>query len=84
MFSKPPSFFYIEWEKVNGSVLGLVSKILRIQHLTIQPEEVNHDGEIVDRQSDSAQSENRHLWWENRAYMRDEHHDENVGQNQSI
>jgi hypothetical protein len=35
MFSNPPSFIYIEQEKVDGSVLGLVRKILGIQHLTI-------------------------------------------------
>jgi hypothetical protein len=34
------SITYIEREKVNGSVLGLVRKILGIQHLTIWPEEV--------------------------------------------
>jgi hypothetical protein len=37
----------------------------------------------VDRQSGSAQSENKHLLRENRAYAGDEHHDEYMGQNQS-
>jgi hypothetical protein len=43
--------------------------------------DVNHDRESMDCQSDSAQSENRHLYRENRAYVGDEYHDENVGQN---
>jgi hypothetical protein len=38
--SKPPSITYIEREKVDGLVLGLVRKILVIQHLTMRPEEV--------------------------------------------
>jgi hypothetical protein len=45
---------------------------------------VNHDGESVDRQSDLGQGENRHLWWENHAYARDEHHDESMGRHQSV
>jgi hypothetical protein len=35
----PPSFIYIEREKVDGFVLGLVRKLLEIQHLTMRPEE---------------------------------------------
>jgi hypothetical protein len=37
MFSNLPSFIYIEQEKVDDSMLGLVRKILGIQHLTIRP-----------------------------------------------
>jgi hypothetical protein len=40
LISTPPSITYIEQEKVDGSVLGLVRKNLGIQHLTIRPEQV--------------------------------------------
>jgi hypothetical protein len=38
----------------------------------------------MDHQSDSTQSEDRHLKQESHAYAGDEHHDESVGQHQSI
>jgi hypothetical protein len=42
---------------------------------------MNHDGESVDRQSDSAQSENSGKTMPTRG---DEHHDESVGRYQSV
>jgi hypothetical protein len=45
---------------------------------------VNNDGENVDHPSVLAQSECKILQQENRAYARDDHHDENVGHNQSV
>jgi hypothetical protein len=45
---------------------------------------MNHDRENVDHPSVLAQSECKVLQQENRAYAGDDHHDENVGRNQSI
>jgi hypothetical protein len=46
--------------------------------------DMNHDGENVDHSSVLAQSECKTLQQENHAYTGDNHHDENVGHNQSI
>jgi hypothetical protein len=45
---------------------------------------VNHDGENVDCPSVSAQSECETLQQENEGYAGNDHHDEDVGHNQSI
>jgi hypothetical protein len=44
---------------------------------------VNHDGENVDRPSVSAQSESETLQQKNQAYVRNDHHDEDVGRDQN-
>jgi hypothetical protein len=46
--------------------------------------DVNHDEESVDRPSVSAQSGGRTLQRENQAYAENDHHDEDVGRNQSV
>jgi hypothetical protein len=46
--------------------------------------DVNHDGENVDRPSVSAQSECTTLQQENQAYVGNDHHDEDMGRNQSV
>jgi hypothetical protein len=43
-----------------------------------------HDGKNVDHPSVLAQSDCKTLQQENRAYAGDDHHDDNVGRNQSI
>jgi hypothetical protein len=43
---------------------------------------VNHDGENVDRPSVSPQGGGRTLQQENQAYVRNDHHDEDLGYNQ--
>jgi hypothetical protein len=45
---------------------------------------MNLNGENVDRPSVLAQSECKMLQQENRAYTGGNHHDENVGHNQSV
>jgi hypothetical protein len=44
----------------------------------------NHDGENVDRSSVLAQNGCEALLHENQAYAENDHHDENVGHNQSV
>jgi hypothetical protein len=46
--------------------------------------DVNHDGENVDRPSVWAQRESKTLQQENHAYVGNDHHDEDVGHNQSV
>jgi hypothetical protein len=45
---------------------------------------MNHDGKNVDRLSGLAQSKCKTLQQKNHAYAGDDHHDENVGHNQSV
>jgi hypothetical protein len=46
--------------------------------------DMNHDGENVDRPTVLAQSECNTLQQENYAYTGNDHHDEDVGRNQSV
>jgi hypothetical protein len=46
--------------------------------------DVNHDEESVDRPNDLAQSGGMALQQENQAYTGSDHHDEDVGHNQSV
>jgi hypothetical protein len=46
--------------------------------------DVNHVGKNVDHPSVLAQSECRTLQQENQAYVGNDHHDEDVGHNQSV
>jgi hypothetical protein len=46
--------------------------------------DVNDDEESVDRPSVSAQGGGMTLQQENQAYAENDHHDEDVGQNQSV
>jgi hypothetical protein len=46
--------------------------------------DVNHNVEIVDHPSVWAQSECKTLQQENHAYVENDHHDEDVGRNQSV
>jgi hypothetical protein len=46
--------------------------------------DMNHDGEKVDRLGVLAQGECDILQQENQAYVGNDHHDEDVGRNQSV
>jgi hypothetical protein len=46
--------------------------------------DVNHDGKNVDRPNVLAQSECENLQQKNQIYTGNDHHDEDVGRNQSV